>query len=507
MSAVKTRVGSGESRHGSASRATESRATEAPGSASRATREAAFLPYQLRWIEDQSRIAVWEKSRRIGADFCDAFRAVRERITGARTTDYWYSSADESAAFEYMQYVKTWALDVYGLVLELVDGVERFGRDDVRVMSVTFPEIHGRRPRIIAMASNPKSFRSKGGDVCLSEFAFHDNAFELWKAARPVITWGGRVRILSSHNGIESMFNQMVEMGRRHAEGTPRTNDIAVSLHRTTIDDAIADGLVERINLVSGEHATREEFREACRRDCGDERIFAEEYLCRPSEESGSYFPYELLRPSTGADAKPQTEVKPFLDSIHRWGIGADALRAGIDVGRKRDRFVIWVVARFGAMRLTAGILEFEDRPFGVMELAIAAMMDTVIPGTDGRTVQVSRCCIDATGIGMQLAERAVEKYRTRVEAVTFTSAVKEDLFTRLRRDIEERTVTIPDDAVVLADINSIRKTVTTAGNVRFDAQATDLGHADRATALALALHADDRKGGEARFVKVEDRR
>lgn len=505
MSAVKTRVGSRESRHGSASRATESRAT--------VQREAAFLPYQLRWIEDQSRIAVWEKSRRIGADFCDAFRAVRERITGARTTDYWYSSADESAAYEYMQYVKTWALDVYGLVLELVDGVERFGRDDVRVMSVTFPEIHGRRPRIIAMASNPKSFRSKGGDVCLSEFAFHDNAFELWKAARPVITWGGRVRILSSHNGIESMFNQMVEMGRRHAEGTPRTNDIAVSLHRTTIDDAIADGLVERINLVSGEHATREEFREACRRDCGDERIFAEEYLCRPSEESGSYFPYELLRPSTASDAPPaRKRVGLFLEDVFRHGAGADALRAGIDVGRKRDRFVIWVVAKFGAMRRTSGILELEDEPFGVMEWAIAAMMDLVVePASEmratQRATQVSRCCIDATGIGMQLAERAVEKYRTRVEAVTFTSAVKEDLFTRLRRDIEERTVTIPDDAVVLADINSIRKTVTTAGNVRFDAQATDLGHADRATALALALHADDRKGGEARFVKVEDRR
>lgn len=471
-------------------------------------RDAALLPYQVRWVEDQSRIAVWEKSRRIGADFCDAFRAVRERITGTRTTDYWYSSADESAAFEYMQYVKTWALDVYGLVLELVDGVERFGKEDVRVMSVTFPPINGRRPRIIAMASNPKSFRSKGGDVCLSEFAFHDNAFELWKAARPVITWGGRVRILSSHNGVESMFNQMVEMGRRHAEGSPRPNDIAVSLHRTTIDDAIADGLVERINLVSGESQSREEFREACRRDCGDERIFAEEYLCRPSEESGSYFPYELLRPSVAADAPPaRTSISEFIADLHKYGAGAETIRAGIDVGRKRDRFVIWAIARFGGTRRTAAILELEDEPFGVMELAISMLMGARLPAPEGRATQVSRCCIDATGIGMQLAERAVESYRTRVEAVTFTNAVKEDLFTRLRRDIEERTVTLPDDSTVLADINSIRKTVTSAGNVRFDAQATDLGHADRATALALALHADDRKGGEARYVKVEDRR
>ena len=92
----------------------------------------------------------------------------------------------------------------------------------------------------------------------------------------------------------------------------------------------------------------------------------------------------------------------------------------------------------------------------------------------------------------MQLAERMVKKHRSRCEAVSMTNAVKEDMFTRLRAGVEEITVELPNDDETLRDFGSIRKEVTIAGNIRYSAASNEHGHADRATAAALGLVADE---------------
>ena len=102
----------------------------------------------------------------------------------------------------------------------------------------------------------------------------------------------------------------------------------------------------------------------------------------------------------------------------------------------------------------------------------------------------VRRCCIDSTGIGAQLAEEAREKFGSKVEEVTFTGAVKEDLAVTVRRKFEDRQVRIPPDRDIREDLHSVKKFTTAAGNIRFDSERTELGHADRFWALALAVHA-----------------
>ena len=61
-------------------------------------RDAIFLPYQSKWIMDESRLKLGEKSRQIGFTWCTAY-AVNERasLQGARY-DEWVSSRDEGAA-------------------------------------------------------------------------------------------------------------------------------------------------------------------------------------------------------------------------------------------------------------------------------------------------------------------------------------------------------------------------------------------------------------------------
>ena len=104
---------------------------------------------------------------------------------------------------------------------------------------------------------------------------------------------------------------------------------------------------------------------------------------------------------------------------------------------------------------------------------------------------EVRRCCIDATGLGMQLAERAADRFGTwRVESVMFSSGVKEALAYPVKAAFEDKNIRIPFDRALRADLRAIRKETTAAGNIRFSADRGENGHSDRFWALALALHA-----------------
>ena len=65
-----------------------------------------LLPYQRRWVRDESPIAIGEKSRRIGWTFASAYRAVDRRVMEG--TDLFYTSADVSAAREFIEQCKEW---------------------------------------------------------------------------------------------------------------------------------------------------------------------------------------------------------------------------------------------------------------------------------------------------------------------------------------------------------------------------------------------------------------
>ena len=107
------------------------------------------------------------------------------------------------------------------------------------------------------------------------------------------------------------------------------------------------------------------------------------------------------------------------------------------------------------------------------------------------RCRNLQRCCIDQTGIGRQFAERAAQRFgRYKAEGIQFTSAVKEDLAYATRTAFEKKTVRIPADKLIRADLRSMRKEATASGNIRFTGSGPANGHADRFWALALALHA-----------------
>ena len=157
-------------------------------------------------------------------------------------------------------------------------------------------------------------------------------------------------------------------------------------------------------------------------------------------------------------------------------------LYVGVDVGRHRDLTVVWVVSAQQDVLTTAAILELSNAPFQQQFELLTAVF--ALPG-------VCRGAIDASGLGMQLAEQLVERFGSdRVAAVTFTTAMKSRLAIDLRIAVENGTIRIPNDPRVHNDFHAVERTVLSSGQFSLTAPRTQAGHADRFWAAALAVFA-----------------
>jgi len=73
-------------------------------------------------------------------------------------------------------------------------------------------------------------------------------------ARLPVITWGGTLSIMSTHRGATTVFNQIIR------DILENGNPMNWSLHTVSLQNAVAQGLVERINQKTQRNESREEF-------------------------------------------------------------------------------------------------------------------------------------------------------------------------------------------------------------------------------------------------------
>lgn len=458
------------------------------------TRTDLLLPYQIRWINDESRLKLGDKSRRTGWTWAEAYDAVSRRFrkTDPRNEDYWFSSADESAALEFIEYC-----DDFARMLGAV--AQRFTMDvqdpATGKTATAFCLKCPNNTKITAMSSSPRRFRSKGGDVCLDEFDFHDDPDGMYDAANPVTTWGGSLRIFSTPNGTGRLYHRMVEDCQKvlralgvesfsdHGAFPPfdvvqaKADEMGVSpvfsYHRVTIVDAIAQGLVEKINRVKGTRWTREDFLADCRRKSRSEDGFLQEYMCQPSEDARAWLDYALIR-SCEDDTCPQPG-EPLTN--HAGG----PLYIGIDVGRIHDLTVVWVLEKVGDVFWTRQIVVLE-------RMSIPDQVDRVLALLKDLPRWV-RCCIDIGSFGRAIVEYAQAAFgEYRVEGVDFTLKSKADMAIRGKEYCQDRRVRICRNDRVREGLHKVKKVVTAAGNERFEAERDEAGHADEFWALMLGL-------------------
>jgi len=422
--------------------------------------KAVFLPSQSRWISDRSRLKLGEKSRQIGWSWTTAYACVRRTALAGAKYDQWVSSRDEMQARLFIDDCKLWAD-----VLEL--GARDFGEQVLDGKQTSFDLRFANSRSIHSMSSNPDAQAGKRGGRVLDEFALHKDPRKLWAIAYPGITWGGSLEAFSTHRGTHNFFNQLIREVREG--GNPK----GISLHRVTLQDALEEGLLYKLQQKLPADDERQAMDEAAyfdfvRAGCVDEESFLQEYMCVPADDDVAFLEYDLI---AACEYEQQIDWRQ---------IEGRELYLGVDVGRKKDLTVLWVVERLGDVLYTRHVETLANMP--------KPQQDAIIWPWIARC---RRTCIDNTGLGIGWTDDAQRRFgEYRVEGVTFTPKVKEELAYPLRGRMQDRKLRIPYDPVVRSDLRSVTKQTTAAGNIRFTAERTPDGHADRFWALALAVHA-----------------
>lgn len=458
-----------------------------------------LLPYQRRWVGDTSRVRVWEKSRRIGASYCEALQSVMEAAKSreAGGQDTFYLSYNKEMTQTFIRDCAFWAKAFNVLADEAEEVVLRDEDRDITVYRIRFASGFN----VWGLPSEPRSLRSKQGRVIIDEAAFVDDLPELMKAAFALLMWGGSVSILSTHNGEDNPFNGLVK--------DIRAGEKKYSLHRTTLDDAIADGLFKTICKRANPPRpwtpeAEEVWRAGIIADYGDGAD--EELFCIPNRSSGAYLTATMIEACM--EAAPVLTWTPPAENFVDWslpvaetytrgwieenlvplleGLPEDRAHfAGVDFGRSGDLSVFWPATEEQDLRLVPPfVLELRNCPHRTQQQILFALLD--------KLPRFSGVSLDARGNGSALAEAARQEYGPGlVREVMISESWYRETMPLLKAGIEDKTLILPKNADILSDFRSLR---VIKGVARVPEQRTKdrTGgrHGDSAVACAMMLDA-----------------
>lgn len=459
----------------------------------------ALLPYQQRWCADRAQVKVMEKSRRIGLSWGEAADTAL-LCASASGMNAFYIGYMKDMAKEFIADCASFA-KAYSLAAGDISETEEVwfeGEEKKSIFVYTLRFQSGWR--IEALSSAPRNLRGKQGRVILDEFAFHQNQKELLKAALALLIWGGEVHVITTHNGAENEFNQLVL--------DIRAGKKPYSLHRVTFRDAIADGLYERVCLRTGKTPT------VADRDAWVQGIYdqygaaAEEELdCVPTNSGGAWLSRALIEarmhdapvlrwkpPASDFSLWPEhlrmAEMREWLEEHVRPVLATldPELKSGfgMDFGRSGDLSVLlpFQVAK-NLRRRFAFALELSNCPFDQQREALFYIGERLPRLFAGK--------LDARGNGQYLAEKAVQKWgQGRIEAVMLSQAWYRDNTAPFKAALEDGTAELVRDADHLDDLRAFQviKGIPLLPDTRTKGQDGQQRHGDAGVAYLLAYAA-----------------
>ena len=456
-----------------------------------------FLPYQKAWLADKAPVKVVEKSRRVGLTWAQAHDDTLLAATSGRYgMDILYISFNQDMTREYIEACAEWAKRLQVVAGKVNEDVFRDGDErEIKAFRIDFAS--GRK--ILALSNRPSNLRGKQGRVIIDEAAFVEDLPELLKAALALLMWGGQVIIISTHNGADNPFNQLVQ--------DVRAGVLPYSLHRITLDDALRDGLYRRICQVT-EKTWTPEAEEAWRADLiktyGDGAD--EELFCIPRQSSGAYLTTSMIEACM--EAVPVLTWTPPAEDFVDWplpvaerytkgwmaeqlepllsGLPKDRAHfCGVDFGRSGDLSVFWPATEEKDLRLVPPfVLELRNCPHRTQQQILFTILD--------RLPRFSGVSLDARGNGSALAETARQQYGPeKVREVMISEGWYRETMPLLKAGREDQTRILPKDAGILSDFRSLR---VVKGVARVPEQRTKdkTGgrHGDSAVACAMMLDA-----------------
>lgn len=471
-----------------------------------------FLYYQATGIRlvDENEVTVIEKSRRIGFTWALAADAVLVAATmrSEGGMDVLYIGYSKDMAREFIDTAAMWAkafnyvaMDVQECVFK--DKDERNQDRDIQAFRIIFASGF----EIMALASSPRSLRGKQGLCIIDEAAFHDDLPAVMKAAMAFLIWGGKVVVVSTHDGEQNPFNVLCEDIRK--------GRFPHKLYRITFDEALSDGLYKRICLVTKKTWSPEaetKFRADVYAYYGENAD--EELGVIPSQGSGTALPAALVQRQMlqgvpvvrverddsfkllaehlrEADIRDwcARELKPLLDQVN-----PDLpCFYGHDFARKGHLSVGWPAQRGQDMRLRPlFVFEMRNIPFEQQKQIVFYVLD--------RLPMFMRGAFDATGNGGFLAEVCAQRYGAeRILEVMMSVKFYELATPKWIAAFEDGTTYVPDDLDIYNDHRAVKRDKGVAIIIREDRvkvkgedgkAAAKKRHGDSAVAHLLCHHA-----------------
>lgn len=461
--------------------------------------EELLLGYQKRWIADDSPLKIAEKSRRTGLTWAeaadDALIASKKKKDGG--SDVFYIGTNKEMAREFIDAVAMWATMFHYAASEIQEEVLSDDKKDILTYVIYFSSGF----KIKALSSNPKNLRGMQGIVVIDEAAFHEYLAEVLKAALALTMWGAKVRLISTHNGSDNLFNELITDSRA---GKKR-----YTVHTITLDDACKEGLYQRICQVTKQPwtpAKETQWKQNLLKDTASEEDALEEYYCVPKNGNGRWLPRALIEQCMNA-ATPIIR----LNMANEFGLKAEQTRhkdiaqwceehlhpllqtlnpnqrhyLGEDFARSADLTVLAIGAQTQHLTLSVCFLvEISNMPFKQQE-QITAYIIQRLPNFSGGA-------FDARGNGQYLAETITDQFGALIDSVMLTEKWYREHTAPFKAALEDKTLTdLPKDSDILNDLRSfaVVKGIPRIPDKRqSSAHSNNKRHGDSAIALLL-LH------------------
>lgn len=449
-------------------------------------------------------VVLYEKSRRIGATwgvgaFADLTAASRRSAGGQ---DVLYIGYNLELAREFIDCCAMWARAFMPAASEvgefLFDDDVNGDSRKIKAFRIDFASGFS----IVALSSKPRSLRGRQGVVIFDEAAFHDELDEMLKAALALLIWGGKLLIISTHDGVDNPFNQII------TETRAGKRDASWKVLRTTFAEAVEQGLYRRVCLTRGKTWCADE--EAAwvakiRGGYGDH--VGEELDCIPRASGGRYLSRTLLEArakggpvlffelsSTWVDLPEDARIA----EIETWcretlapalaNVSGTSSFVGVDFGRSGDLSCMWpLTIEQDLKRHTPFVLELRNVPFTAQEQILFYLCDH-LPSFRGGA-------LDARGNGQFLAEVARQRYGADMIAeVMLSVGWYREHMPRLKSGLEDDTLDLPEDAEVVDDFRQLEVVDGVARPPEKARQTKTRGqrHADDAIACCLAYFASN---------------
>lgn len=449
----------------------------------------AFDWWQQWYISSDIGFLIANKSRRVGWSFVTALKAVMHAID---PETFGYTKQFVSYSMEDAKEKISVAREFYLSIPEPIRP-KKMVSDSKTVLE--FEDKNSRsRSRLISWPC--KAPRGKGGDISLDEFAFHAKDKEIYVAALPVISRGGSLEIGSTPFGNKGYFHDILIDKEKY----PQFKRLEVFWWMSpALCRDVPKAIDESAFLSTRELVTK--FGTAILRQIFDSMSiedFQQEYEGAFRDELAAFITLSMIQACTplGDD-----ELVPFR-TIDEMILGFNPekhgyLYAGYDVGRTNDSSELVVIGYKPEDKIKRVIasISYKQVKFETQEENLSGLL---------KNLPIHRLCIDSTGLGMHLAENLEGRFPRKVEPVTFSGPVKEELAEPMWLAFDRKEFMLPADRELQQQIHSIKKTVTASKTPRFDCDANDKHHADKFWSFALANKAvgDGVRSGEGFYQK-----